>query len=130
MDRAVLDSYGWTDILTECTFLLDYAIDEATWGARKKPYRYRWPEDVRDEVLARLLALNHERAEAERRAGDPGAPAAPAARQPRKRTPAGKQPRLRKSPAPDQPTPRSRSRISHKPSAQANLCPSPEHTDD
>jgi hypothetical protein len=29
---------------------------------RRKPYRYRWPDDVRDEVLARLLALNEERA--------------------------------------------------------------------
>ena len=41
---------------------LDYDIDEATWGRKKKPYRYRWPDTVRDEVLARLLALNAERA--------------------------------------------------------------------
>ena len=39
-------------------------------GRRKKPYRYRWPDAVRDEVLARLLALNAERAEAERAAAD------------------------------------------------------------
>ena len=58
MDRAVLDAYGWTDIPTDCDFLLDYEIDEATWGRKKKPYRYRWPDAVRDEVLARLLALN------------------------------------------------------------------------
>ena len=56
MDRAVLDAYGWTDIPTDCDFLLDYEIDEATWGRKKKPYRYRWPDPVRDEVLARLLA--------------------------------------------------------------------------
>ena len=62
MDRAVLDAYGWTDIPTDCEFLLDYEIDEATWGRKKKPYRYRWPDAVRDEVLARLLALNAERA--------------------------------------------------------------------
>ena len=68
MDRAVLDAYGWTDILTECDFLLDYEIDEATWGRKKKPYRYRWPDTVRDDVLARLLALNAERATAEGRA--------------------------------------------------------------
>ena len=43
MDRAVLDAYGWTDIPTDCDFLLDYEIDEATWGRKKKPYRYRWP---------------------------------------------------------------------------------------
>ena len=69
MDRAVLDAYGWTDLPTDCDFLLDYAIDEATWGRRKKPYRYRWPVTVRDEVLARLLALNAERTAAEARAG-------------------------------------------------------------
>ena len=32
------------------------------WGNRKKPYRYRWPNDIRDEVLARLLELNAQRA--------------------------------------------------------------------
>ena len=62
MDRAVLDVYGWSDLAADCDFLLDYEIDEATWGRRKKPYRYRWPDAVRDEVLARLLALNAERA--------------------------------------------------------------------
>ena len=30
-------------------------------GRRKLPWRYRWPDAVRDEVLARLLALNAER---------------------------------------------------------------------
>ena len=62
MDRVVLDAYGWADIATDCEFLLDYEIDEATWGRKKKPYRYRWPDPARDEVLARLLALNAERA--------------------------------------------------------------------
>ena len=72
MDRAVLDAYGWTDIPTDCEFLLDYEIDEETWGRKKKPYRYRWPDDVRDEVLARLLELNAERAAEEARAGMAG----------------------------------------------------------
>ena len=66
MDRAVLDAYGWDDIPTDCEFLLDYEIDEQTWGRKKKPYRYRWPDAVRDDVLARLLALNAERAVEER----------------------------------------------------------------
>ena len=66
MDRAVLDAYGWSDIPTDCEFLLDYEIDEEGWGNKKKPYRYRWPDDVRDEVLARLMALNAERAREER----------------------------------------------------------------
>ena len=69
MDRAVLDAYGWHDIPTDCEFILDYEIDEATWGRKKKPYRYRWPDTVRDEVLARLLALNGECAASEARAG-------------------------------------------------------------
>ena len=72
MDRAVLDAYGWTDIPTDCEFLLDYEIDDDTWGHKKKPYRYRWPDTVRDEVLARLLALNTDRAAAEERAGSIG----------------------------------------------------------
>ena len=69
MDRAVLAAYGWTDIPTDCAFLLDYEIDEAEWGSKKKPYRYRWPDDVRDEVLARLLELNAQRAREEQLAG-------------------------------------------------------------
>jgi len=68
-DRAVLDAYGWTDIPIDCHFILDYEIDEGTWGRKKKPYRYRWPDTVRDEVLARLLALNAERATEEVRSG-------------------------------------------------------------
>jgi hypothetical protein len=69
MDRAVLDAYGWTNIPTECKFLLDYEIDEEEWGDKKKPWRYRWPDEVRDEVLARLLELNAERAKEEVRSG-------------------------------------------------------------
>ena len=70
MDRAVLDDYGWSDVPTDCEFLLDYEIDEEEWSPRrKKPYRYRWPDDVRDEVLARLLELNAERAKQEARSG-------------------------------------------------------------
>ena len=69
MDRAVLDAYGWHDIPTDCEFRLDYAIDEEEWGRRKKPYRYRWPDATRDEVLARLLELNADRVAEEARAG-------------------------------------------------------------
>ena len=77
MDRAVLDAYGWTDIGPTCEFLLDYEIDEEDWGKKKKPYRYRWPDDVRDEVLGRLLALNAERAAAEQSAGSGSSKPAP-----------------------------------------------------
>ncbi|HXG60172.1 MAG TPA: DNA methyltransferase [Planctomycetota bacterium] len=69
MDRAVLDAYGWTDIPTRYEFLLDYEIDEEEWGDKKKPYRYRWPDDIRDEVLARLLELNARRAREEALSG-------------------------------------------------------------
>ncbi len=69
MDRAVLSAYGWDDIPTECEFLLDYEIDEEQWGNKKKPYRYRWPDEVHDEVLGRLLELNAERAKEEARSG-------------------------------------------------------------
>ena len=108
MDQAVLQAYGWSDVLTQaiaynphhtpCGFGLDYldleedaqlpedlqerinsgdlffwdpgdALDfqgqlqayGAITGRRKLPWRYRWPDAVRDDVLARLLALNAER---------------------------------------------------------------------
>lgn len=38
-------------------------------GRRKLPWRYRWRDAVRDDVLARLLALNAERYEEEVRLG-------------------------------------------------------------
>jgi hypothetical protein len=74
MDRAVLDAYGWTDLQPTCEFLLDYEDndpddDETPMRTKKKPWRYRWPDPFRDELLARLLALNLNRAEAERLGG-------------------------------------------------------------
>ncbi len=54
---------------------------------RRKPWRYRWPDDFRDEVLARLLELNRQRAEEERLSGA----AAEAGRgKPRKKSTAGR----------------------------------------
>ena len=61
MDRVVLDAYGWNDISTHCDYFLDYEIDEEEWTKRKKPYRYRWPDEIRDDVLGRLLELNAQR---------------------------------------------------------------------
>ena len=75
MDRAVLEAYGWPDLIPQCQceFLLDYEDEddsaEETGRRRTKPWRHRWPDLVRDEVLARLLKLNSERAEQERLAG-------------------------------------------------------------
>lgn len=62
MDRAVLDAYGWTDIRPTCEFIPEAGDGEEEPVARKAKFRYRWPDDVRDEVLARLLALNAKRA--------------------------------------------------------------------
>jgi hypothetical protein len=78
MDRAVLDAYGWHDVQPSCEFLLDYeedSDDDEETGKRrkKKPRRYRWPEAVRDEVLARLIALNGVRAAEEQRVRDEAA---------------------------------------------------------
>jgi hypothetical protein len=71
MDRAVLDAYGWPDIqpvpLHEVEFE-EEPTDEDDFSGAKKPkqkYRLRWPEEVRDDVLARLLILNEQRAAAE-----------------------------------------------------------------
>ena len=64
MDHAVLAAYGWTDIPTECDFIPEHADDEDDpSSSRKRRYRYRWPDPVRDEVLARLMELNAVRAE-------------------------------------------------------------------
>ena len=70
MDRAVLDAYGWQDIQPVCEFIpeFDDEEDEDDNGRpKKKKYRYKWPEAIHDEVLARLLELNRQRAEEERR---------------------------------------------------------------
>ena len=48
MDRAVIDAYGWTDILPAYDFRQQ--LDEST--------RLTWAEETRDEVVARLLELN------------------------------------------------------------------------
>ena len=55
-------------------------------GARRKPYRYRWPDEVRDKVLARLLELNAERAAEEARAGTTAPAARPMTGRPPRRT--------------------------------------------
>jgi len=75
MDRAVLGAYGWTDLQTACQFLLDFEEEETGENGthrRKKPWRYRWPDEIRDEVLARLLELNRQRAMEEAVAGADG----------------------------------------------------------
>lgn len=68
MDKAVLEAYGWHDLAesTHCEFLLDYEEEDdedagKKKSKKKKPWRLRWPDEFRDEVLARLLELNEQR---------------------------------------------------------------------
>src|ERR1017187_8579958 len=79
MDRAALEAYGWSDLQPNCEFLLEYEEEDSEDGIRRrrKPWRYRWPDELRDEVLARLLELNHLRAE-EQAHSLPAAPGAKA----------------------------------------------------
>ena len=69
MDRAVLDAYGWADIPTDCEFIPDFVETDDEGNTIEKSIRYRWPDAVRDEVLARLLALNEARHKQEVAAG-------------------------------------------------------------
>jgi hypothetical protein len=65
MDRAVLDAYGWQDLQPVCEFLPEFDDEEEEdegGHPKKKKYRYRWPDEIHDEVLARLLDLNRQRA--------------------------------------------------------------------
>jgi hypothetical protein len=66
MDRAVLEAYGWHDLAARAapTFLDETNEDDHTYQGR-----LFWPSDFRDEVLARLLALNAERHAEEVRLG-------------------------------------------------------------
>ena len=58
MDQAVLRAYGWDDLAAAAApvFLDEENEDEFAYQGR-----LFWPSDFRDEVLARLLALNAER---------------------------------------------------------------------
>jgi hypothetical protein len=66
MDCAVLRSYGWNDLADRVAPLF---LDDANENDHTYQGRLFWPSDFSDEVLARLLALNAERAAAERAAG-------------------------------------------------------------
>jgi hypothetical protein len=55
-----------------CAFAAQIRAYGAVKGKKKLPWRYRWPDAVRDEVLARLLALNAERYAEEQVQGGPG----------------------------------------------------------
>ncbi len=56
---------------TAATTFFTYSTDP---GSRKVPWHRRWPDDFRDEVLARLLELNEHRHKEEQLVGkaEPG----------------------------------------------------------
>jgi len=71
MDAAVLRAYGWDDLANRAA--PEFIEQDADEGKTPKT-RLDWPAEFKDEVLARLLALNAERAAAERAAGLIAAP--------------------------------------------------------
>lgn len=66
MDDAVLRAYGWDDLAEGAA--PEFIEQDADEGKTAKT-RLDWPSEFKDEVLARLLALNAERAATERAAG-------------------------------------------------------------
>jgi hypothetical protein len=68
-ERIESADYFFPDAASACRFQSHIKKD----GKGKLPWRYRWPDDTRDDILARLLALNAARAELERLTGLPGA---------------------------------------------------------
>lgn len=81
MDRVVLEAYGWDDLAAgaRCEFLRDEGHEDnknesgrrssSSQAEKEDPWRLRWPDDFRDEVLARLLKLDEQRAKEEVLAG-------------------------------------------------------------
>lgn len=85
IDKASLAAYGWTDLQARSEFFSELAVDAAdddvAVAAAAEPcsaVRYRWPDEIRDEVLARLLELNAMRAK-EQAANPPTSPDEPPA---------------------------------------------------
>ncbi len=66
MDHAVLEAYGWCDL---AALAAPRFLDETSEDDHNYQGRLFWPSDFRDEVLARLLALNAERQAEEVRLG-------------------------------------------------------------
>ena len=66
MDDAVLRAYGWNDLADRAA--PEFIEQDADDGKTPKT-RLDWPAEFKDQVLARLLALNAERSAAEQAAG-------------------------------------------------------------
>ncbi len=66
MDQAVLRAYGWVDLAEQAAPAF---VEQETEQGKAPKTRLDWPSELKDKVLARLLALNADRAAAERAAG-------------------------------------------------------------
>lgn len=66
MDAASLRAYGWHDLADRAA---PEFVEQYTDEGKTPKTRFDWPASFKDEVLARLIALNAERATAERAAG-------------------------------------------------------------
>jgi hypothetical protein len=66
MDRVVLEAYGWNGLAARAAPIF---LDETNEDDHTYQGRLFWPSEFRDEVLARLLALNAERHAEEVRLG-------------------------------------------------------------
>ena len=53
------------DVPTDCEYIPDFTEQDDDGNVIPKSIRYHWPNEVREDVLARLVALNAERAEQE-----------------------------------------------------------------
>ncbi len=104
-DRIASGDLHWADPAQAAAF--DNQIQASLKKRKKLPWRYRWPEAIHDEILARLLDLNQTRYEAEIRGGLHG----------KKKT--GKAKAKAKPPAKAKPS----KNTSPKPSKQLNLIP-------
>ncbi len=62
-DRIASGDLHWADPAEAATF--DNQIQASLKKRKKLPWRYRWPEAIHDEILARLLDLNQTRHEEE-----------------------------------------------------------------
>ena len=62
IDRVVFKAYGWEDVVPTCEFLLEYEDEQEEEGEigrkKRRPWRYRWSEELRDKILGRLIDLN------------------------------------------------------------------------
>ena len=86
-DRIESANYFFPDAAAACRF--QSHIKQS--GKQKLPWRYRWPDEIRDDILARLLALNAPRnaddsTSPAASAADPDAPATPKAKRAKRAT--------------------------------------------